>query len=77
MAGDIPGGSLKGDESTGLTGVESENGSRGPSVEAGLAGTPSRLAPAPYGGGAVAVDADRATAAAATPPVITCPILGG
>lgn len=71
---------MKGDASTGLTGVESENGFRPPVVEAGLAGTPSLLAPAPYGGGAVAavaVDAERATAPAATPPVMTCPMLGG
>lgn len=77
MAGEILGGSLKGDESTGLTGVESEKGFRPERVEAGLAGTPNLLAPAPYGGGAVAVDADRATAPAATPPVMTCPMLGG
>lgn len=85
MAGELPSGSLNGDESTGLTGAESAKGFRPPSVEAGLVGAASLLAPAPYGGGAVAVEADRLTAAAATPPAapaatppaMTCPMLGG
>lgn len=77
IAGEFPGGSLNGDESIGLTGVESEKGFRPVCGEAGLCGTVSPLEPAPYGGGAVAVDAERATAAAATPPVMTDPMLGG
>lgn len=81
MAGEWLGGSLKGDASIGLTGAESEKGSRRPIVD-GVPGVRALLAPAMYGGGAVpavpavAFDADRPTPTAAAPAIIW-PMLGG
>lgn len=52
-----PGGSLNGDSSTGLTGVESENGFRPRLGEVGSGDAP--VTTDRYGGGAVAVDNGR------------------
>lgn len=76
MGGEVPGGSLKGDPSTGLTGGESTNGFWFDRSDAGVVGLefPSLPAAAAYGGGAVAFDADLFTPPAAppaAPPAIT------
>ena len=82
-AGVVPGGSLNGDPSTGLVGElpVSANGFRSSCCErAGLVGVASLPAAAPYGCGAVALDADRlipAAAPAAPAPAMTAPMLGG
>lgn len=75
------GGSLNGDPSIGLTGVESANGLRASVGVAGL-GPCSASAAVPYGGGAVAEDADLCTPAvaavaapaAAAPPSSPAPV---
>lgn len=58
-----PGGSLNGDSSTGLTGVESANGFRAWLGEAGSGDAPATTDR--YGGGAVAVDNGRGIGSAA------------
>lgn len=77
----VPGGSLNGEASTGLTGAES---AKGFCVDVGVAGLGVFSCPAvaPYGGGALACDIDLLTAAPAAvpptaPPAMTWAILVG
>lgn len=67
---------MNGEASTGLTGGESANGFCDARFDRGVVGDANRPAAAPYGGGAVALEADRLTPPAATGAAMTCAILG-